>query len=162
MKKQKAKKGGAKKKEDKDAEASTSKEIEDAKEDVETAEAEAAEADEEKEKGSPKRPHGRQPSMSVQSKLRSESFRKEGPKSPTGPGAASGLGSVDLAQRVEELEKENKRLAGEKEDAEKRWHKLEEELQELREADGESVGLKEKARLAEEHTAELEKLVRST
>lgn len=144
LKKQKAKKGGAKKKEDKEADASASKEVEDVKE-----EADAPEDDEavevEEEKTSPKKPHARQPSMSIQSKLRSESFRKESPLSPTG--------ANDPLQRAEELERENKRLTAEKEEAEKRWRKLEDELQELREADGDDAGSKE-------HSAELEKLVR--
>lgn len=38
--------------------------------------------------------------------------------------------------RIEDLERENKRLAKEATDAEKQWRKAEEELAELREADG--------------------------
>ncbi len=41
--------------------------------------------------------------------------------------------------RIEELEKENKKLAREAVDAEKRWQKAEEELADLREADGDSA-----------------------
>ncbi|KIW03552.1 hypothetical protein, variant [Verruconis gallopava] len=81
--------------------------------------------------------------MSIQSKLRSESFRKESPKSPTG--------DVDLAARVDELEKENKRLIADKK-------KVEDELQELREAHGESDWLKDETKKADTHAAELEKL----
>lgn len=149
MKKQKAKKVGAKKKDDKEADVLASKDVDDAKEEVEAAEEEVAEV--QGEKSALKKSHGRQPSVSVQSKLRSESFRKESPKSP--------IDGADLVQRVEELEKENRRLEGEKEDAEKRWHKLEDELQDVREADGDSAGLKEKVKLAEAHASELEKLV---
>jgi hypothetical protein len=145
LKKQKAKKGtGAKKTESKDPEASTSKDVEDTKEDAEAAEDDiAAEADDKV--ASPKKSsHGRKESVSVQSKLRSESFRKESHKSPSG---------ATLEERIEDLEKENTRLAVEKEDAEKRWHKFEEEVQELREAQGEKVDSKTN------DGAELEKLV---
>jgi hypothetical protein len=40
-----------------------------------------------------------------------------------------------------------------------RWRKLEEDLQELREADSEAADLKIKAKQAEEKTEEVEKLV---
>ena len=164
MKKQKAKKGGAAKKKE-DAESSAAKEVEDAKKEVEEAkekekeqEEDAAEAVEDDGGAadesddtieSPKKEsHGRTPSVSVQSKLRSESFRKESPRSPAGDG--------DPAFKIEELERENKKLAGEKEEAEKRWKKLEEELQELKEAEGDSGGwLKQ----ADGQAAEVEKLV---
>ena len=163
MKKQKAKKGGAAKKKE-DAESSAAKEVEDAKKEVEEAkekekeqEEDAAEAVEDGGAAdeaadtieSPKKEsHGRTPSVSVQSKLRSESFRKESPRSPAGDG--------DPAFKIEELERENKKLAGEKEEAEKRWKKLEEELQELKEAEGDSGGwLKQ----ADGQAAEVEKLV---
>ncbi|KAL2433614.1 hypothetical protein ABEF95_007703 [Exophiala dermatitidis] len=71
----------------------------------------------------------RQPSVSLQSKIRSTSFRDSAPLSPA-------AASVSLA-RVEELEKENKRLAKEAEDHEKRWRRMEEELEELREQNAE-------------------------
>jgi hypothetical protein len=67
---------------------------------------------------------GRQASISLQSKLRSTSFRD------TAPGPASP--SVGTLQRVEELERENKRLADEVSSHESRWRKTEEELEELR------------------------------
>lgn len=41
--------------------------------------------------------------------------------------------------RIEELEKENRRLAKESSDSEKRWQKAEGELADLREADGDTV-----------------------
>lgn len=67
---------------------------------------------------------GRQASVSIQSKLRSTSFRDNpGPTSPS-PGTL---------QRVEELERENHRLAQEAAEYESRWRKTEEELEELRE-----------------------------
>ena len=71
----------------------------------------------------------RQPSISLQSKIRSTSFRDNGPLSPAA--------SANMLARVEELEKENKRLAKEAEEHEKRWRKSEEELEELREQNAE-------------------------
>ncbi|ETN43540.1 uncharacterized protein HMPREF1541_02699 [Cyphellophora europaea CBS 101466] len=68
---------------------------------------------------------GRQASISLQSKLRSTSFRDTAP-GPTSPGAGP------LA-RVEELERENKRLAEEAASHESRWRRTEEQLEELRE-----------------------------
>ncbi|OCT46223.1 putative myosin heavy chain, embryonic smooth muscle isoform [Cladophialophora carrionii] len=77
---------------------------------------------------------GRQPSVSLQSKIRSTSFRDSGPLSPA---ALSG----NPMSRIEELERENKRLARESEEHEKRWRRVEEELEELREENAtKSVG----------------------
>lgn len=42
------------------------------------------------------------------------------------------------AARIEELEKENKRLAKEASDGERRWKKAENELEDIRDADGDS------------------------
>ena len=53
-------------------------------------------------------------------------------------------------QRIEELERDNKRLQAEALDAETRWKKSEEELEERREASGEMADLKAKAKEAEE------------
>ena len=53
-------------------------------------------------------------------------------------------------QRIEELERDNKRLQAEALDAETRWKKSEEELEERREARGEMADLKAKAKEAEE------------
>ncbi|RYP30437.1 hypothetical protein DL767_006248 [Monosporascus sp. MG133] len=79
------------------------------------------------------------PSLSQQSKLRSSSFR-QGTVSPTGFALNSeGETAPEIYRkqvaRIEDLEKENKRLAKEAADAEKQWRKAEEELAELREAD---------------------------
>jgi predicted nucleic acid-binding Zn-ribbon protein len=68
----------------------------------------------------------RQPSVSIQSKIRSTSFRDGGPLSPA-------LATPSGLSRPEELERENKRLAREAEEHEKRWRRVEEELEELRE-----------------------------
>ncbi|KAI0101688.1 hypothetical protein GGR51DRAFT_550832 [Nemania sp. FL0031] len=77
------------------------------------------------------------PSLSQQSKLRSSSFR-QGPLSPTLP---EGDTAADIYRkqvaRIEDLEKENKRLAKEASDAERRYKKAEEELADLQEADQE-------------------------
>ncbi|OTA90493.1 hypothetical protein M434DRAFT_22907 [Hypoxylon sp. CO27-5] len=78
-------------------------------------------------------------SLSQQSKLRSSSFRA-GTVSPTGfPLSPEGETAPDIYRkqvaRIEDLEKENKRLAKEASDAEKRWQKAEDELADLREAD---------------------------
>ncbi len=82
------------------------------------------------------------PSLSQQSKARSTSFRKSSVSAPLSPGVFSPDGETapDIYRkqvgRIEELEKENKRLAKEATDAEKRWQKAEEELADLREAEG--------------------------
>lgn len=84
------------------------------------------------------------PSLAQQSKLRSTSFRAgsivgPGPMSP-GPFSPEGDTAPDIYRkhvaRIEELEKENKRLAKDATDSEKRWKKAEEELADLRESDG--------------------------
>lgn len=84
------------------------------------------------------------PSLAQQSKLRSTSFRagsfaSPGPMSP-GPFSPEGDTAPDIYRkhvaRIEELEKENKRVTKEAADSEKRWKKAEEELADLRESDG--------------------------
>jgi len=96
-------------------------------------------------------------SLSEQSKARSTSFRKAsvstggptGPLSPIGVGgfqpgggplSPDGETAPDIYRkhvaRIEELERENRRLAKDAGDADKRWQKAEEELADLREADG--------------------------
>jgi hypothetical protein len=85
-------------------------------------------------------------SLAQQSKARSASFRKPSISGPLSPGLFSPEGETapDIYRkhvaRIEELEKENKRLAKETADAEKRWQKAEEELADLREDDGEGGG----------------------
>lgn len=124
--------------------------------------------------------HARQPSLSAQSKMRSSSFRKS--SISQGAPAASSLGSLKSpplpplspdtehvhevfrkqAARLEELEKENKRLERELEDANARRLKSEEQLEDLREASVEVVELKDRLEKAEKQVAEIEKLVRYT
>lgn len=151
MKKKKTKKaGGSSKKEKGEAAEPKEKEPEpepsavaDApKEDPEIVAAEAAEAVADQ----PTSPTTSQPSLAQQSKIRSASFRKgsmsaSGPMSPSIQGP-EGETATDIYRkhvaRIEELEKENKRLAKEATDSEKRWKKAEEELADLRETEGES------------------------
>ncbi|EEH34816.1 M protein repeat protein [Paracoccidioides lutzii Pb01] len=130
-------------------------------------------------------PHGRQPSLSLQSKLRSSSFRRTSLSQQTGqppffsptspPPATAGVKSPSLpplnpdgdyipevfrkqALRLDELEKENKRLEREVEEVGARWKRSEERLEELREVRGELVMVKEKLGRAEERAGEVEML----
>ncbi|KAM5475532.1 hypothetical protein MauCBS54593_001223 [Microsporum audouinii] len=119
------------------------------------------------------RTHGRQPSISVQSKLRSSSFRQDsklpgvstsssGIKSPTLPLSPDGSTAPEMfrkqAIRLEELEKENKRLEKEVEMTSAKWKKSEEQLDDLREASTETIELKAKLAKAEMQAEEVEKL----
>jgi hypothetical protein len=125
----------------------------------------------------PTSPHKRQPSLSVQSKMRSSSFRRSsvsqrplspnGTKSPELPVLTPDGDSVTSiyrkqAARLEELEKENRRLARESQEVEKKWRHTEEELEELREANGEAAELGLRAQRAEAQLEELNKLVRTS
>ncbi|KAK1754481.1 USO1-intracellular transport [Echria macrotheca] len=137
MKKAKAKKAGgsttaAKKDGAADAPAPSPKEPDHA----EDAAAQPAEED------TPVSPTTTAPSLAQQSKARSASFLQGtggGPLSP-GPFSPDGETAPDIyrkhVMRIEELEKENKRLSKEAQDAEKRWQKAEEELADLREVEG--------------------------
>ncbi|KAF2757634.1 hypothetical protein EJ05DRAFT_529408 [Pseudovirgaria hyperparasitica] len=169
LKKQKNKKGGAKKKGDKvkadaDAEASSAAEKQDeaaADEQDDGADGPGAAAiDASKAEGAPhevskdtsKPSHGRTASISTTRKVSSDT----GMKSPAGETAQ------DIhrkqAQRIEQLEKENKKLQSESEAHEKKWRKTEDELEELREARGEVEELKSKAGKADERDNEIENL----
>jgi hypothetical protein len=108
--------------------------------------------------------HGRQPSLSLQSKMRSSSFRQSsgGPLSPGYGFSPDGETAPDIfrkqALKIEELEKENKRLAKEASDGEKRWKKAEEELEDLREAEDDPSKTKA-ASSTSRPSGEVEKLV---
>ncbi len=108
--------------------------------------------------------------------MRSSSFRRtsisQTPLSPSLNGAKSPILPVlspdgdsvaeiyrKQAARLDELEKENKRLAIEAREAEGRWKKTKEDLEELREASGELAELKARAEKAEAKNEELEKMV---
>ena len=117
-----------------------------------------------------------QPSLSLQSKMRSSSFRRtsisQGPRSPTSNGAKSpnldtmipnGDTVTDIyrkqATRLDELEKENRRLTREASEAEGRWKSMEAELEELREARPEVAELKSRAQKADAKNEEISRLV---
>ncbi len=106
----------------------------------------------------------RQASLSVQSKMRSSSFRQSsgGPLSPGYGFSPDGDTAPDIYRkqdmRIEELEKENRRLSKEAADGERRWKKAEEELEDLREAEDDST-TKIKVISAPAGSDEVEKLV---
>jgi DNA repair exonuclease SbcCD ATPase subunit len=186
LKKQKAKKGPAKKKDDEKTEATDSKPTKKAKDEAKDEPQEdnkeedkdnddtADDLDEEEmslkvEKNANSKPsHTRQPSVSQQSRLRSSSFRaglKDGPLSPTVKSPSSGpmspaADAADVyrkqAQRIEELEKENKTL----QDDVSKLRSLEEEVQELRESNSDAAVFKAKADEAEKLKAEVASLQR--
>jgi hypothetical protein len=96
--------------------------------------------------------------------MRSSSFRQSsgGPLSPGYGFSPDGETAPDIfrkqALKIEELEKENKRLAKEASDGEKRWKKAEEELEDLREAEDDSSKTKAASPVSRS-SGELEKLV---
>jgi hypothetical protein len=118
--------------------------------------------------------HKRQPSMSEQSRLRSTSFRagmgassKESPTSPSlksstplSPTAEAADIYRKQAQRIEELDRENKALQESAEKAEARWRALEVEVQELRESSSDAALLKSRADEAQKLKAEVAALQR--
>ena len=79
-------------------------------------------------------------SPSVQSSLRNAAAKAPGFPFTTPDGEVATAADIYRKQvaRIEDLEKENKRLARESADAEKRWQKAEGELADLREADGDA------------------------
>ena len=120
--------------------------------------------------------HNRQASLSIQSRMRSSSFRRQslsqGPLSPTANGSKSpdlptltpegdSINSIyrKQAARVDELERENRRLAKEAQENEKRWRKTEDQLEELREASGDVAQLKARAGEADARIEEFNKVV---
>ncbi|KAF2659811.1 hypothetical protein K491DRAFT_688914 [Lophiostoma macrostomum CBS 122681] len=177
LKKQKAKKaGGAKKKEDKPEPSATEAEPSTAAEKSEDAALESVEAttspanaiddDEPTELPKAAASHGRKPSVAVESRMRSASFYRGGEGGPTSPTAITPGGGVsgdiyrEQAQRIEELERENRRLSGEVEEGERRWKKGEEELEELREGQGDVALAVERGKEAEKLKSEVESLKR--
>ncbi|KAJ5753961.1 uncharacterized protein N7511_008114 [Penicillium nucicola] len=126
----------------------------------------------------PRANHGRQPSLSIQSKMRSSSFRKtsvsQGSVSPSPPATLkSPAGSLPpltgdgesvhevfrkQSTKIEELEKENKRLEKDLSDATSRWRKTEEQVEDLREACVDGAELREKLKKAEEQVASIDAL----
>ncbi|KAK2800843.1 hypothetical protein FQN50_007984 [Emmonsiellopsis sp. PD_5] len=121
------------------------------------------------------RTHGRQQSLSLQSKLRSSDFRRTSVSSGQQQQQQSSIKSPSLpplspegdyvpevfrkqAQRLEELERDNKRLEREVEEAGVRWKRSEEQLEDLRETGGELVELRERVVKAEKRGEEVERM----
>ncbi|KAI0008114.1 hypothetical protein F4779DRAFT_467298 [Xylariaceae sp. FL0662B] len=130
LKKQKGKKAGATKKDKEEATGET-------KPEATTGSVDEPAVDDTLEQ--PVSPAPTSASLSQQSKIRSSSFR-QGTVSPTGfPLSPEGETAPEIYRkqvaRIDDLEKENKRLAKDATDAERRWQKAEEELSDLREAD---------------------------
>ncbi len=175
LKKQKQKKAGTKKEEKQESALEVSKD--DAPDTIaETASAANGSGSPEEDGGDGKDPNKivpeptsdlpqRQPSLSLQSKMRSSSFRQSsgGPLSPSYGFSPEGDTAPDIhrkqAARIEELEKENKRLAKDANEGERRLKKAEEELEDLREAEDDSMR-KSSTAASPRSSAELEKLVR--
>ena len=100
--------------------------------------------------------------------MRSSSFRRssasQGSKSSTLPPLSGEEGSVQEVYRkhttrIEELEKDNKRLEKELQDANGHWRKTEDQLQDLREANVDTAELRQRLDKAEQKTGEIEALV---
>ncbi|KAH7132218.1 M protein repeat protein-like protein [Dendryphion nanum] len=177
LKKQKAKKaGGAKKKEDKpeaatEAESSSTVDItkETAEEAIAPEQTESTgaaseqpidEDDEPSELPTSAPSHGRKPSVAVESRLRSASFYRGNDAGPKSPSGVSGDIFREQAHRIEELERENKILSGEVEEAKRRYKKGEEELEELREGQGDIALAAERGKGADKLKLEIESLKR--
>lgn len=125
----------------------------------------------------PRAGHTRQPSLSIQSKMRSSSFRKtsisqgsapspaalKSPPQPLPPLTGDGESVHEVfrkqSTKIEELEKDNKRLEKELSDATTRWRKTEDQLEDLREASVDGAELREQLKQAEEKVASIEALV---
>lgn len=121
--------------------------------------------------------HDRQPSLSIQSKMRSSSFRKTSVsqgsvspspstaiRSPTLPPLSADGDSVQevyrkQSTRIEELERENKRMEKELEEASGRWRKTEEQLEDLRESTVDTADLKDKLEKAQQKATDIDALV---
>ena len=123
-----------------------------------------------------KKKHDRQPSLSLQSKMRSASFRRtslshgplspsaNGPKSPELAAASPDGDSVNSiyrkqAARLDELESENRKLASDAQERERQLKRAEEELEEMREASGEIAELRSKAKRLDAQSEELSTMV---
>ncbi|KAG8628166.1 hypothetical protein KVT40_004039 [Elsinoe batatas] len=166
-KQQKGKKAGTKKKEEKSEDATTKAEnnadVKNEEEIKQDGSGEAADEADEAEDDAGKPVPTRNPSVTLQSRQRSESFRKGsassgGHKSPSLPTVDSEAEVQELyrkqAARIEDLEKQVETLSL----AETKLKKTEEELEQLREGSDDVAALKSKAAQSNEQAAELEKL----
>ena len=117
--------------------------------------------------------HGRKPSLSQQSRLRSTSFRRTSlsgapppaaaMKSPTLPTLSpDGDTMPDIyrkqASRLEELERENRHLSTDLSASDSRYRRAEEELEELRSGNAELVSLRSRAQESDHLSSEINKL----
>lgn len=108
----------------------------------------------------------RQSSLSIQSKLRSSTFRQASGGGPLSPGygfSPDGESAPDIyrkqAAKIDELERENKKLVKDVSDGERRWKKAEDELDDIREAEVEKSGILKEPLGGVSSPDELEKLV---
>ncbi|KAL2868155.1 uncharacterized protein BJX67DRAFT_62659 [Aspergillus lucknowensis] len=125
----------------------------------------------------PRAGHTRQPSLSIQSKMRSSSFRKSSISQSTSPSPSAMLKSPTISlpplsadggsvqevyrkqsSRIEELERENKRLEREVEEVTGKFKKTEDQLEDLREASVDVAELRERLREAEGKVEAVEEL----
>lgn len=123
--------------------------------------------------------HIRQPSLSLQSQLRSSTFRRTSVsqaqlspppheiKSPVLPILSAEGESINeiyrkQTLRLDELERENKRLAKEARDVKLRLEKAEEELEDLRESSAELAELRMRAAKVDAQSEEIDRLVCSS
>ncbi|RMJ21820.1 M protein repeat protein [Aspergillus sp. HF37] len=124
----------------------------------------------------PRASHGRQPSLSIQSKMRSSSFRKTSlSHGSVSPSPSATLKSPSLppltgdddevhevyrkqSTKIEELDKDKRRLEEELEEATGRWRKTEDQLEDLREASVDSAELRDQLQKAEGKSGEIEAL----
>lgn len=124
----------------------------------------------------PRSVHGHRPSLSAQSKLRSTSFRRTSASQGNSPSPLSASKVPSLppltadeesvhevfrkhSMRVEELEKDKKRLEKEVEEENSRRKSIEDQLQEFREASMDTSELKDRLDRAEKKAEEIEELV---
>lgn len=110
-------------------------------------------------KSAEKSEDGPQPTLAQQSKARSTSFRAGSVSADSAsPFSPDGETAPDIYRKhvakIEELERENKRLIRETADSEKRWKKAEEELADVREAERHGV--------TDAHRSQMAKLVRAS
>ncbi|GAB7352314.1 hypothetical protein MBLNU459_g2764t1 [Dothideomycetes sp. NU459] len=115
--------------------------------------------------------HARRPSVALQSRQRSESFRQGSSSHPISPGLSKspGLPSISAegevqdvyrkqTARIEELERENKTLRETQGEDSARLQRTEEALERLREGSADVAELKARAALADEREKETDRL----
>lgn len=165
MKKQKAKKASGKKEADTKPDSDAAAASEPVEPDVTGAKDDDIAVDEDGHDTIVHRPKtGRQESHeAADSRLRSESFRRgevnNGPLSPSIEGDAVQDIYRKQVARIEQLERDNKRLQKELDERQKALATSEKEVEELQDAQGDVTSLKAKAAKVDDTTEELKKLV---